>query len=73
MPGILIHREWWNWAMFIVIPLVLIGLIAALGAIVSGTRGLLRRERNRADKRRSAFDVLAFIRQNMQKNSSKNS
>jgi hypothetical protein len=73
MPGFLIRPEWWNWAMFIIVPLLLIGLIAALAAIVSGTRGLFRRERNPTGRRRPALDVMSFIRQNIQKNSSKNS
>jgi hypothetical protein len=73
MPGILIRPEWWNWAMFIIVPLLLIGLIAAVGAILSGTRGLLRRDRNPAGRRRPTLDVMSFIRQNIQKDSSKNS
>ena len=45
MIGLLIRPEWWNWAMFVIIPLFLVALVAAVGAIFSGILDLIRRYR----------------------------
>jgi hypothetical protein len=61
MPAILLRPEWWDWAMFIIIPILLMLLVLAIWSICSGLAGILCVTRDTADQRRVP-DIMAFLR-----------
>jgi hypothetical protein len=63
MPAIFIKPEWWDWAMFIIVPVLLVILVVAVWAIFSGLMGVLRlREEGELDQRRIP-DIMGFLKQ----------
>jgi len=62
MPGILLRPEWWDWAMFIIIPILLMLLVLAIWCIGSGLAGILGAAREGAVDQRRIPDIMAFFR-----------
>jgi len=56
----LVRPEWWNWAMFVIVPLLLIVLGVALWAILSGLAGL---SRSTPSNGRAIPDIMAFLKE----------
>jgi hypothetical protein len=67
MPGFFIRPEWWNWAMFIVIPLLLILLAVAGWSIISGVYGLFRSAGSPVVDKRKIPDIMAFLKEKLPK------
>jgi membrane associated rhomboid family serine protease len=62
MPAIFVNPEWWDWMMFIIVPILLVILAAAVWAIVSGFMGLLREPDSTAVDRRTIPDIMGFLK-----------
>jgi hypothetical protein len=63
MPAILMRPEWWNWAMFAIIPLLLILLAVSIWSILSGMAGLFRTVQRRPEERGTIPDIMTFLKE----------
>jgi hypothetical protein len=63
MPAILFNAEWWDWAMLLIIPLLLGVLGMALWAIVSALATLFHESEEKPLDRRRIPDIMAFLKQ----------
>jgi hypothetical protein len=62
MPAIFVNPEWWNWMMFIIVPILFVILVVAVWAIVSGLMGLLRQPDSTPVDRRAVPDIMGFLK-----------
>jgi len=60
MYAVFIRPEWWNWAIFIIVPLLLILFAFAISAIISGFAGLFR---STSSNGRPIPDMMAFLKE----------
>jgi len=70
MLALFIRPEWWNWAMFIVIPLLLILLLVAGWSVITGFFGIMRSPEAGPVDRRRVPDIMAFLKERLPKKQS---
>jgi len=61
VEAVILSAAWWDWAMFIVIPCLLVVLVVAVWAISSALATLLRGQNRGSDPRRIP-DVMSFLK-----------
>ena len=63
MPAALFDAKWWDWAMFIIVPLLLAVLGMAVWAIISAVATLFRESGSRPLDPRRVPDIMAFLKE----------
>src|SRR5215469_183391 len=62
--AILIRPEWWDaWAMFLLIPLLLIVLVVAVWSIISGLKGIVEEGDSAKLEGSKVPDIMGFLKQ----------
>jgi hypothetical protein len=63
MIAIIMHPEWWDWAMLLIVPLLVLVLVGAVWAIVSGLSTIVSAGDSADPGERRVSDIMGFLKQ----------